>query len=243
MNFVPDTFIRNMQEADIHDGVFLLVSNNTNLLKEEIENFIEAVNPISPSQKALNTFKVYTEEAYIPVDQVRDFIAFEAKMPVGVPVKNLIFQEVDKLSDAGADILLKTLEEPHSHSLIVLSASSTLNVRQTVLSRSIIFKHYDSQPQSVNKYLKVKEILKQYPYNLDNIKAAKDIILDLGPMNFIKAFFQDMSGIEEEQILKTALNLNHTGMSQSMLANYLATSYFNLFHQPIAINSFLHLMR
>ncbi len=103
-------------------------------------------NPIEPCGACLSCRKmidhnhpdfsiVEPDGNTIKVDQIR---AMEEKIifkPLEGPRKIILIDPADKMNIAAANSLLKTLEEPPSHAMIILIASRPASLPETILSR------------------------------------------------------------------------------------------------------------
>lgn len=69
------------------------------------------------------------------VREVTSDIVFE---PYQGDMKVYVFDEIDKMTEAAQNALLKTLEEPPSHTVLIMTADNESGILSTVWSRSII---------------------------------------------------------------------------------------------------------
>lgn len=76
--------------------------------------------------KHTDVVHVVPQELSIGVDFVRDkVVASAAKRPTVGAWRVVIFEDADRLTDGAANALLKTIEEPPAHTVIILCAPST----------------------------------------------------------------------------------------------------------------------
>lgn len=68
---------------------------------------------------------VSTEGSVIPVVQVRAIVLAAAKLPSVSHWRVVVVEDADRLNEAGANALLKSVEEPPKHTVFVLCAPST----------------------------------------------------------------------------------------------------------------------
>ncbi len=68
---------------------------------------------------------VDTTGTVIPVERVREVISNAAKMPVVARWRVVVIEDADRLNEAGANALLKSVEEPPAHTVFLLCAPST----------------------------------------------------------------------------------------------------------------------
>lgn len=80
---------------------------------------------------------IVPKELTIKVKEVREYIAQAARMPTVAKWRVLIIENADRLGQDAADALLKTVEEPPAHTVIILCAPSTdpQDFSQTLRSR------------------------------------------------------------------------------------------------------------
>jgi DNA polymerase-3 subunit delta' len=69
------------------------------------------------------------------VAELRDALSFAAEHPYEAPRKAVVIESADDMTDAAANSLLKTLEEPPADTVFLLSARSVSGVLPTIASR------------------------------------------------------------------------------------------------------------
>jgi hypothetical protein len=69
------------------------------------------------------------------IDRLRHAQEFVAIRPVLAPVKCLILLGMDALQDVHMNAILKTIEEPPAHAMVLLTAANASSVLPTILSR------------------------------------------------------------------------------------------------------------
>jgi DNA polymerase-3 subunit delta' len=69
------------------------------------------------------------------VGELREALAFAAEKPYEAPRKAVVIESADDMTDAAANSLLKTLEEPPADTVFLLSARSACGVLPTIASR------------------------------------------------------------------------------------------------------------
>lgn len=75
------------------------------------------------------------EKGSIPIEAVRDIQRWLASVPLEGENKIVIFDSAEQMTRGGANALLKTLEEPPVHALLILLAPTTQSVLPTIASR------------------------------------------------------------------------------------------------------------
>ncbi len=73
--------------------------------------------------------------SFIKIDQIRELQRELALRPFEAPRKACIIEAADRLNPASGNALLKTLEEPPGHALLVLLTANISGVLPTILSR------------------------------------------------------------------------------------------------------------
>ncbi|WP_256365838.1 DNA polymerase III subunit delta' [Corynebacterium sp. HMSC08D02] len=89
------------------------------------------------SSQHTDVMHVVPKELTIKVKETREYIAQAARMPTVAPWRVLIIENADRLGQDASDALLKTVEEPPAHTVIILCAPSTdpEDFSQTLRSR------------------------------------------------------------------------------------------------------------
>ena len=84
-----------------------------------------------------DTVAIVPEGVVIPVKHVRDMIEAASRMPTTAHWRVVIVEDADRLNDAGANALLKSIEEPPPRTVFILCAPSTDpdDVHVTIRSR------------------------------------------------------------------------------------------------------------
>ena len=78
---------------------------------------------------------VRTSKAIIHVDQMRELQCDMQKKPYERGTKEYIIYQSEKMNDEAQNCLLKTLEEPPKHVIIILLCQSSYSMLQTIVSR------------------------------------------------------------------------------------------------------------
>lgn len=71
----------------------------------------------------------------IKVNSIRDIRKESAYAPVGGRKKIFIILDAEEMNDEAANALLKTLEEPHADTVLILTSSNTASLLPTIISR------------------------------------------------------------------------------------------------------------
>jgi len=78
---------------------------------------------------------VRTEQLSIGVDEVRDLVRRSAMTPTLGPLQVLVVEDADRVTERGADALLKSIEEPAARTIWLLCAPNAEDLVATVRSR------------------------------------------------------------------------------------------------------------
>lgn len=89
----------------------------------------------------------------IPIDRIRELRDQAAFRPFEGPNKIFIVREADRMLEAAANALLKTLEEPPPASLILLTATEEADLLPTVVSRCLRLRLTPLDPDLVAAWL------------------------------------------------------------------------------------------
>lgn len=96
---------------------------------------------------------VRTEKASISVDDIRDLQVNMQKKPYEGELKVYIIYEADKMTEQAQNALLKTLEEPPGHVVIVMLTVSQYELLNTVISRCQVVKFTTTSEKAIEDYL------------------------------------------------------------------------------------------
>ncbi|WP_402373822.1 DNA polymerase III subunit delta' [Isoptericola rhizosphaerae] len=78
---------------------------------------------------------VATEKVVITIDEVRDLITAAARTPSVGRYRVIVVEDADRMAERTTNVLLKSVEEPPSHTVWVLCAPSVQDVLPTIRSR------------------------------------------------------------------------------------------------------------
>lgn len=141
-----------------HDTVKLQIRNSMSIGKFHHAHIIVGEDGIGKSNMARATalkildkdkdipyadivyFKLSTGKKSIGVDEVRNIIMETNKKPYQGDKKVIIIHEMDKMTDAAQNTLLKTIEEPSSGVYIMILCENIESVLDTIKSRCQIYK-------------------------------------------------------------------------------------------------------
>ena len=114
------------------------------------------------------------KNAEIGIKEIRDLQQKLSLSPYGSSHKIAILEEAAAMSDEAAGALLKTLEEPSSHSLIILISSSWQVILPTIISRCQLIKFL---PVAEGEMLeKLKNLNPPTPLCVRGVKEGEDCV-------------------------------------------------------------------
>lgn len=229
---ISDDIFSRMKEEGIQNGVFLFVSNNKTLLREEAAAFAHSLLEYSQRDVALNEKIFVTDTDYISAEMANQFIDFESKAAVGVPSKILIMHDIELCKDNISDKLLKVIEDYHNDSLIILTTTALEGVSRTIRSRCMVFKDYsdvtDYFVQFRNKYLSfIDKVLTSDYFKLPDVIGE---MVNLGSLNIVQAMFTNLTDAQELRIAQEALKCILSGSKDPQVNQYLVYSFWCLHH-------------
>lgn len=94
--------------------------------------------------------------AIIHVDEIRELQKDMIKKPYENGVKVYIIHDAEKMNDEAQNCLLKTLEDPPQHVIIILLSSNQYLLLKTIVSRCQVMKFSRAPEGEIEKYLKYK---------------------------------------------------------------------------------------
>ncbi|MEJ5173087.1 MAG: DNA polymerase III subunit delta' [Hydrogenothermaceae bacterium] len=133
------------------------------LVNNTISNVYEGTN-LTPHY---NIKLIQSESREIKIDQIREIIDFlQLKSERG---KVVIIEKAENMNVESSNALLKTLEEPPSNSLIILTTSNQAKLLPTILSRLKKIKFRNLSDDEIREILILKGVNEEKVDNLINI--------------------------------------------------------------------------
>lgn len=102
----------------------------TNLIAKAVDIDLDMISP--------DVYIIKSEKNSISIDSVRDLKKHIFQKPVHKNHKFIVIEEAEKLTLAAQNALLKLLEEPPHHAIIVLEAKDKSCLIPTILSRVVV---------------------------------------------------------------------------------------------------------
>ena len=142
----------------------ILLTCNRTQQDQEIKNLAEAYQ--IDSKNALDYFEISPQKKQISIDQIRELKGHIYQKPIQAKVKFVIVKDADLLTQEAQNALLKLLEEPPSHAVIVLSTERKQKLLSTIRSRTV----------EINIRSKRKQLEPNTKFPIDNLKEALTIL-------------------------------------------------------------------
>jgi DNA polymerase-3 subunit delta' len=144
----------------------------------------------------------------LKIEEIRGVINKLSLKPFEATYRIAILRNFDRAAPRAQDALLKTLEEPSPHALLLLQAEEPENVLATILSRSQVL-HLRPIPATV-----VRDVLVAR-FGADDEQATLLARLSGGRLGWAISALQDPSRLEQRthalDLLEECLNMNRKG--------------------------------
>ena len=118
------------------------------------------------SKNALDYFEISPQKKQISIEQIRELKRHIYQKPIRAKVKFVAVKDADLLTMEAQNALLKLLEEPPSHAVIVLATERKQKLLPTVRSRTV----------EINVSLKKKRLPKNFESQGNNFDEAITIL-------------------------------------------------------------------
>lgn len=122
---------------------YLIVgSQNQTAIEEVAKRYKVDLNKTSPDITFIKPEKTLRDgrQGSISIDQVREMKREIYQKPVSTRFKIVLIESAEKLTREAQNSLLKVLEEPPPHAIIILDAKNKANLLPTIVSRSTIIR-------------------------------------------------------------------------------------------------------
>ena len=131
---------------------------------QEIKNLADKFQ--IDSKNALDYFEITPQKKQISIDQIREIKRHIWQKPAKAKVKFVVVKDADMLTPEAQNALLKLLEEPPSHAVIVLSTERKQKLLPTIRSRTV----------EINIRSKRKQLAPSTEFPIDNFKEALTVL-------------------------------------------------------------------
>ncbi|KKR78278.1 MAG: DNA-directed DNA polymerase [Candidatus Curtissbacteria bacterium GW2011_GWA1_40_9] len=128
---------------------YLIISNINNSV-DDLTSHLEKLN-LEFSQKSPDVATISPTEGSISIDEIRNLKKQLYQKPIYQKQKIVVIKDADKLTTEAQNALLKVLEEPPSHAILILIAHSSKNLLPTINSRIVTINAQKDQSLQKNK--------------------------------------------------------------------------------------------
>lgn len=175
-------------------------------------------------------FLCANEKDIIGIDEIRDLKGFLWQTPLRSKKRTVIIDEAEKLTPEAQSALLKIVEEPPSHALLIFIAAQTQILFPPLLSRliqiyfprlshskikEILIKNYEVQPRKAE--IIAGDSFGRLGRALNILNGRQE---DFEGFNIEKAVEERILLLRKKQVLKNAKNLSRLLERQSLLKRY-----------------------
>ncbi len=112
----------------------------------------EEIN-IESAHSDIYTIKLTDDRKEIGIDLIRDMRLNIYQRPTSFPYRFFVIYNADKVSTAGYNALLKTLEEAPPYAVVFLLAKNISGILDTIISRSQIVRFFKVDKDEIRKFL------------------------------------------------------------------------------------------
>lgn len=126
---------------------YLILAPSQDIRRQKSDQIIKDQGT-NPQKTSPDIFVISPQKTAITIDQVRQLKKHIFQKPVKERYKFAIFEEAQKLTVEAQNALLKILEEPPEHAIIILEAKDKTELLPTILSRIIVKYTGNLNPQA-----------------------------------------------------------------------------------------------
>lgn len=216
----------------LHFAKMLNCEDSTNIPCEHCKQCTKISKGLHPDIKLIQT-----ETKFIKIETIKELSIFSQSQPFEGKFKVAIIDDAHKMNLAASNALLKTLEEPSRHTIIILITSNPKSLLPTIASRSVKISFSPLNDETLTKILidkgfaieKIKEIL---PILQGSVKYSLNF---LQKENFemtttIKNFIKTIDKMDFYQIAALADNVSQKNKEELLffiLSEYYRTKICN----------------
>ncbi|MEK7581237.1 MAG: hypothetical protein AAB512_03055 [Patescibacteria group bacterium] len=154
------------------------------------------------SKNDLDTKLIEPQKNSISIAQIREINKDIYQKPVILPLKVIIIKQADLLTPEAQNALLKIYEEPPTHAIIILLATDTRHLLQTLLSRAVIIKNpNDEAREKVSSFLETSPI--ESLRELEGIQNPKEWLNEQITATYSLLVARIKAGKDTKSILQT----------------------------------------
>lgn len=178
------------------------------------------------------------DEATIGIGQTREGAKFLQQKPFAYQKNFLVILDAEKMTIQAQNSLLKTLEEPPTYSLIILSSKTRNSLLETVVSRCRLIPakkdaecEFIENSNSLDKVLKMS-LGKRLEFSADIAKEEKETILELldcwieeGRASLLKKPGEQNRATNVKRIMEIKKDLENSNVNQRVSLEALVLSF------------------
>lgn len=191
--------VEHFNHLDLHFSFPVFSEKNNSLSNRFFDDFREMIleNPYADFENWTKILESENKQFFISADEVEDINQKFALKSFEGGTKILIVWRADKMNLSASNKFLKFLEEPPAKTVIILTAESTNDILQTILSRTQIVEIPRIEDEELQKYLQdkmeiggenISEIIHQSQGNLN--EALKILKSENSTSEFEELFVQ-----------------------------------------------------
>lgn len=156
---------------------------------------------------------VRTEQLSIGVDEVRELVRRAAMRPTLGRHQVIVVEDADRVTERGADALLKSIEEPAARTVWILCAPTVDDVVMTIRSRCRLLTLQTPSAQAVAELLQTRD-------SVDPVLAGYAARIAQGHVGRARALARDENArLRRREVLQIPLRLRDLGSCLTAAAN------------------------
>lgn len=175
---------------------YLVIGNQNQQTIEEVANKYKVdLTKLSPDISFIKPVKTLRDgrQGSISIDQVREMKSQIYQKPVSAKFKIILVENAQKLTKEAQNSLLKVLEEPPPHAIIILDAKNKTSLLPTIVSRSTVIRTNTQKPQTESSILL-------------NQKGIKPLLLDVSAVENPTEWLDDQMALLHNALLTNIKN-------------------------------------
>ncbi len=199
--------LKRQQKYDKLAHAYLFVANDGKYLTEVAKDFTKEILGTDlqvriEKETLLDVKRIYTDKMVIGKEEIKELQKFLNDKPLESDKKVYIIEEVDKMSNAAANALLKDLEEPREDVLAILTTTNIDKVLATIKSRCSVL--YFANIEQENK--EIYEVAQKFVEKIERDLAETYTYLEelvfqqIKEKNEMAAFFSAIINIYNEKL-------------------------------------------
>lgn len=161
---------------------YLIYAPQHSVVRAKTKDLAQSLG-IDLGKASLDTFIISPIKNSVTIDQIRDLKRHIFQKPVSQKYKFILIEAAEKLTDEAQNALLKILEEPPSHAILVLEARNKESLLPTIRSRTVTqqvsLKNISDRQSSLLKEKNVDKLLEKISQEQNPQEWLDDQILAL----------------------------------------------------------------